>query len=673
MVATTVESKLRSLELADYAALRAFTGTEKHIQIVSPGIAGLFYYDAADTISVDNGGTIIVASNGKRWKRIYEGGVNIKWFGATVNGTDADDDAMDKALAAIGNSGSIELQGRPVFRRPVAFPIAGKGIRVFAKSQITVMCDHTGHGFVLDTINYTYGGHILENLTIQGPNVAYPTVGYTPTSAGYGIKCQVSFDNTFKNVRVYGFLRGLSLKVGFNNKTEGDCQFMFNQYGIVLEPDPATGGATNVNRLLSVKVRENRIAGILIDGSAGAPYPTGNCFSGYVETNIPYSSGYPVGGPGDGTAGVGVVVKYAFDNCFSEVYFENQEYDIWLERSSGNIFSRTRHAPSADYSRLGKIKFKGPNIFNTVFVNSCQVSRNVTDVHIESDDVNQSGIQFLDTVGFNFINSSILGKLDIRNNKPFSLIHGNQKGQIGHFNHGVITLLGEGTTRGRISGIGTETAVAYVDGLGELGLSNSITAPTTIVSFVGLVPGQFFTISNYQINHAVTIKSSTDDINGIMLKDRKNAVLLNYSDSVTFYVINQGKVVEVGRSTRGAARRGNWTPTLNASGGASISLASASGTWVLNQESATLWFSIVGATNLAETNYYDIGNIPVIPAISQQMVGVASSASSSTNSMQRSTYAISLSKETSTLRVYVSPVADFQNTDTIYGSVTYLI
>lgn len=111
----------------------------------------------------------------------------------------------------------------------------------------------------------------------------------------------------------------------------------------------------------------------------------------------------------------------------------------------------------------------------------------------------------------------------------------------------------------------------------------------------------------------------------------------------------------------------------DASGGASINLASASGTWVLNQESATLWFSIVGATNLAETNYYDIGNIPVIPAISQQMVGVASSASSSTNSMQRSACAISLPKETSTLRVYVSPVADFQNTDTIYGSVTYLI
>ena len=32
-VATTVQSKLSSLELADYAALRAFTGTEKHVQI----------------------------------------------------------------------------------------------------------------------------------------------------------------------------------------------------------------------------------------------------------------------------------------------------------------------------------------------------------------------------------------------------------------------------------------------------------------------------------------------------------------------------------------------------------------------------------------------------------------------------------------------------------------
>lgn len=72
--------------LANYSALRAYAGAATQVRITDPGIAGFFYYDAADTTSADNGGTIIVSSNGKRWKRLFEGAVNVKWFGAKGDG-----------------------------------------------------------------------------------------------------------------------------------------------------------------------------------------------------------------------------------------------------------------------------------------------------------------------------------------------------------------------------------------------------------------------------------------------------------------------------------------------------------------------------------------------------------------------------------------------------------
>lgn len=82
------------VSVADYTALRTYNGTEKSIQVtgylvgVAPsGFAGTFTRDDGDTTSAENGGTIIVASNGTRWKRVYSGGVDVRWFGAVGDGT----------------------------------------------------------------------------------------------------------------------------------------------------------------------------------------------------------------------------------------------------------------------------------------------------------------------------------------------------------------------------------------------------------------------------------------------------------------------------------------------------------------------------------------------------------------------------------------------------------
>jgi hypothetical protein len=49
---------------------------------------GQWYYDSTDTTSVDNIGTIVVSTNGKRFKRIFDDQLSVTWFGAKGDGSD---------------------------------------------------------------------------------------------------------------------------------------------------------------------------------------------------------------------------------------------------------------------------------------------------------------------------------------------------------------------------------------------------------------------------------------------------------------------------------------------------------------------------------------------------------------------------------------------------------
>jgi len=71
------------------------------------GGGGPFYLDAADTTSLDNGGTIFVASDGGRWKREYAGAINVKWFGAKGDGTTDDTSTMQAAINFAGIGGTV--------------------------------------------------------------------------------------------------------------------------------------------------------------------------------------------------------------------------------------------------------------------------------------------------------------------------------------------------------------------------------------------------------------------------------------------------------------------------------------------------------------------------------------------------------------------------------------
>ena len=106
-----------TISLVNIATLRAFADTTTPPAIyvlgfspIGDGGQGLFVYEATDTTSSDNGGTIIVDAANRRWHRDYAGNTLFAtWFGATgSSGTDCTS-AVQACLNAGGAASTTVL------------------------------------------------------------------------------------------------------------------------------------------------------------------------------------------------------------------------------------------------------------------------------------------------------------------------------------------------------------------------------------------------------------------------------------------------------------------------------------------------------------------------------------------------------------------------------------
>lgn len=92
--------------LESYDDLRTYTKNVDTVDIIGEGIAGRFKLVSSGS---DNGGTLIVGNDGRKWKRLFTDYVSGRWFGAIGDGVNDDTDAIQRTINSYTH---IDISGR---------------------------------------------------------------------------------------------------------------------------------------------------------------------------------------------------------------------------------------------------------------------------------------------------------------------------------------------------------------------------------------------------------------------------------------------------------------------------------------------------------------------------------------------------------------------------------
>jgi hypothetical protein len=125
LVAASVSAQT-STTIASLRALASPSSTTPYF-VTDAGRQGLFYYDSRDLSSKDNGGTVIVNKT-KRYKRMYSGPIDVRWFGmkADWNGSAGSDNtaAFLAAINAAARNQVVQVpQGAYYVKGSIALPL----------------------------------------------------------------------------------------------------------------------------------------------------------------------------------------------------------------------------------------------------------------------------------------------------------------------------------------------------------------------------------------------------------------------------------------------------------------------------------------------------------------------------------------------------------------------
>lgn len=353
---------------ATYAQIRANTNATTRVyclgkENIFDGGFGFFEVDPSDSTSADNGGTILVDVSGRRWKRQYDGNVNLLWF-AKGDGAEDDSAALQKAVDATMWGGRLDIPVPSVYYKvsvetsvPKPIIITGPGGSTISKRQMPCI-KATGHHNIfkliptLDGYRFDYGitGVTIQDLMLEGPELNNNgdcgiCVDETVNTGIYHVReCNFSglhiryFDfglklrgvvylNNFYNVRALWCATGCLIDkvpgsaegISDQNRFFG-CEFVLCDRGLSLSVE-SHGGSQS---LIGCTISENTTVGVI------AGFNTTFYMSGSQVENNGIGVNFTI--PSSITNPASEGSKTIIGNCF---LFNG--YDIWVQKSSTSL------------------------------------------------------------------------------------------------------------------------------------------------------------------------------------------------------------------------------------------------------------------------------------------------------------------------------------------------
>ncbi|WP_316744545.1 glycosyl hydrolase family 28-related protein [Pedobacter antarcticus] len=281
------------------------------------GGGGNFYW-AGNSMEADNGGTIFKVSNVSqgRWKRIYSGEVNVKWFGAIGNNSFDNYAAFSAASTFLSNSpyggtmyipeGKYLLETGIEFNQLVGDESAIRRISVNGSGPGSTEIIYNGVGNAFRFYSQ-YAGAVVQNYSISN----FKLIKDKNLHKGIGIKIEYSAFMEMHNIKVELFQQGL-MTDNFLGAAFYSCIFNRNNYGVVMQGEFLPPNDVN---LYSCTFSSNRTLALYVSGGVLL-----NIFGGDVEGNGWYPTAIRQGGVviDTGTTGIGGTVSANIHG----VYFE---------------------------------------------------------------------------------------------------------------------------------------------------------------------------------------------------------------------------------------------------------------------------------------------------------------------------------------------------------------
>lgn len=168
--------------IADYTALRNYTGRVTQVRITAEGIAGLFKLTGITTTTTeDNGGTVICASSigAKKWERVFDDIISATWFQADKTGVLNSVSAIN-ALISYANT----------LTQPVTldFPsgtykVTNGVTQAIERGYVRIKCNNSK--FICESgkvFNFSKTNTSLYRIEVTGANFEYPELTGSPAT-----------------------------------------------------------------------------------------------------------------------------------------------------------------------------------------------------------------------------------------------------------------------------------------------------------------------------------------------------------------------------------------------------------------------------------------------------------------------------------------------------------